>query len=158
VNPVSVQKLSRRSSLRRKKQIAESSFWFATVIPILRSISRWKLPVPYFSVIAASLTKWQDRLIGVMTGWSSLGVTVAATHSEDTELIRRSLPHALFLVLGYWAQGASAKEAVRRFAEAPPDCYRVASLARRGPFCIQAPLPKTVQFFGRRAYATHWSG
>jgi orotidine-5'-phosphate decarboxylase len=50
-----------------------------------------------------------------MTGWSSLGVTVAATHSEDTELIRRSLPHALFLVLGYGAQGASAKEAVRGF-------------------------------------------
>jgi orotidine-5'-phosphate decarboxylase len=48
-----------------------------------------------------------------------LGVTVAATHSEDTERIRMALPHALFLVLGYGAQGASAGEAVRGFRRGP---------------------------------------
>jgi orotidine-5'-phosphate decarboxylase len=74
---------------------------------------------PHFAVVATSLTKWQDRLIGEVTGWSSLGVTVAATHSEDTERIRVSLPHALFLVLGYGAQGASAREAVRGFCRGP---------------------------------------
>jgi len=74
---------------------------------------------PVFVVVAASLTKWQDRLAGDVTGWSSLGVTVAATHSEDTERIRMALPHALFLVLGYGAQGASADEAVRGFRRGP---------------------------------------
>jgi|HubBroStandDraft_1064217.scaffolds.fasta_scaffold58322_1 orotidine-5'-phosphate decarboxylase len=74
---------------------------------------------PFFAVVAASLAKWQDRLAGEMTGWSSLGVTVAATHSEDTERIRRALPHALFLVLGYGAQGASACEAVHGFRRGP---------------------------------------
>ena len=64
-------------------------------------------------LVAASLAKWQERLVGGKTGWSSLGVTVAATRSGDTERIRVALPHALFLVLGYGAQGASAGEAVR---------------------------------------------
>jgi orotidine-5'-phosphate decarboxylase len=74
---------------------------------------------PLFAVVAASLAKWQNRLAGEVTGWSSLGVTVAATHSEDTERIRTALPHALFLVLGYGAQGASAGEAVRGFRRGP---------------------------------------
>jgi len=74
---------------------------------------------PFFAVVAASLAKWQNRLAGEVTGWSSLGVTVAATHCEDTERIRTALPHALFLVLGYGAQGASAGEAVRGFRRGP---------------------------------------
>jgi len=65
------------------------------------------------------IVEWQDRLAGQTTGWSSLGVTVAATHSGDTERIRTALPHALFLVLGYGAQGASASEAVRGFRRGP---------------------------------------
>ena len=48
-----------------------------------------------------------------------LGVTVAATHARDTERIREALPSALFLVLGYGAQGASAREAVRGFRRGP---------------------------------------
>jgi orotidine-5'-phosphate decarboxylase len=74
---------------------------------------------PFFAVVATSLAKWQNRLAGEVTGWSSLGVTVAATHSEDSERIRVALPHALFLVLGYGAQGASAIEAVRGFRRGP---------------------------------------
>jgi orotidine-5'-phosphate decarboxylase len=74
---------------------------------------------PFFSVVAASLAHWQDRLIQGNTGWSSLGVTVAATHAEDTDRIRDALPHALFLVLGYGAQGASAQDAVRGFIRGP---------------------------------------
>jgi orotidine-5'-phosphate decarboxylase len=74
---------------------------------------------PVFALVAASLARWQDRLACEMTGWSSLGVTVAATHAQDTERIRTVLPHALFLVLGYGAQGASASEAVRGFRRGP---------------------------------------
>ena len=74
---------------------------------------------PFYAVVASSLVRWQDRLAGQMTGWSSLGVTVAATHAEDTERIRKALPRALFLVLGYGAQGASAREAVRGFRRGP---------------------------------------
>jgi orotidine-5'-phosphate decarboxylase len=74
---------------------------------------------PFFAVVAASLARWQHRLPGKKTGWSSLGVTVAATHAADTEQIRTALPRALFLVLGYGAQGASARDAVRGFQRGP---------------------------------------
>ena len=74
---------------------------------------------PFFSVVASSLARWQARLPGQSTGWSSLGVTVAATHAGDTERIRLALPRALFLVLGYGAQGASAIDAVRGFEHGP---------------------------------------
>lgn len=74
---------------------------------------------PFFALVAASLAPWQRRLAGGATGWSSLGVTVAATHAEDSERIREALPQALFLVLGYAAQGASARDAVRGFRRGP---------------------------------------
>jgi orotidine-5'-phosphate decarboxylase len=74
---------------------------------------------PFYALVANSLARWQDLLAGEVTGWSSLGVTVAATHSKDSDRIRMALPHALFLVLGYGAQGASAGEAVRGFRRGP---------------------------------------
>jgi orotidine-5'-phosphate decarboxylase len=74
---------------------------------------------PLFAVVAASLARWQDRLACGTTGWSSLGVTVAATHADDTERVRAALPRALFLVLGYGAQGASARQAVHGFRRGP---------------------------------------
>ncbi len=74
---------------------------------------------PFFTVVAKSLARWQERMPGNKTGWSSVGVTVAATHAADTEQIRAALPQALFLVLGYGAQGASAQEAVRGFQRGP---------------------------------------
>ncbi len=74
---------------------------------------------PFFGVVASSLAPWQEKLPGPVTGWSSLGVTVAATHAGDTERIRTALPHALFLVLGYGAQGGSAQDAVLGFRRGP---------------------------------------
>lgn len=74
---------------------------------------------PFFTVVAASLARWQERLKKGTTGWSSLGVTVGATHAEDTDKIRAALPDALLLVLGYGAQGASAQDAVRGFRRGP---------------------------------------
>jgi orotidine-5'-phosphate decarboxylase len=74
---------------------------------------------PFFQLVAASLSSWQDRLANGRTGWSSLGVTVAATHPADTDLIRSTLPNCFFLVLGYGAQGASAADAVRGFRRGP---------------------------------------
>lgn len=74
---------------------------------------------PFYTVIAQSLAGWDTQLALGSTGWSSLGVTVAATHSDDSERVREILPRALFLVLGYGAQGASAHDAVRGFRRGP---------------------------------------
>ena len=45
---------------------------------------------PFFTVVASSLAQWHERLARGRTGWSSMGVTVAATHSEDSETIREA--------------------------------------------------------------------
>lgn len=74
---------------------------------------------PFFTVVAESLVEAEETLTRGETGWSSLGVTVAATHAEDTNRIREILPRTLFLVLGYGAQGATAHEAVRGFVRGP---------------------------------------
>jgi orotidine-5'-phosphate decarboxylase len=74
---------------------------------------------PFFRVVAASLKPYQESLTLGETGWSSLGVTVAATHAADSEQIRAELPNTLFLVLGYGAQGATARDAVRGFRRGP---------------------------------------
>jgi orotidine-5'-phosphate decarboxylase len=74
---------------------------------------------PVFAVVAKALGEYQDRLTRGTSGWSSLGVSVAATHAGDTEHVRGVLPRALFLVLGYGAQGASAADAVRGFRRGP---------------------------------------
>ncbi len=72
-----------------------------------------------FEVMARSLEDAESRLAGRTTRWSSLGVTVGATSADDSERVRNILPHALFLVLGYGAQGGSAHDAVRGFMRGP---------------------------------------
>jgi orotidine-5'-phosphate decarboxylase len=74
---------------------------------------------PLFAVLARALAPYQDRLARGTTGWSSLGVSVAATHAGDTEQVREVLPRALLLVLGYGAQGGAAADAVRGFRRGP---------------------------------------
>ena len=74
---------------------------------------------PFFMVVARSLVQWQQRLGCGASGWSSLGVTVAANHADSTERVREILPHVLFLVPGYGAQGVSAREAVHAFRRGP---------------------------------------
>jgi len=74
---------------------------------------------PVFSAVATMLAPASDALRGSATGWSSLGAVVGATYPEQSEMIRRALPHALFLVPGFGVQGASADEAVRSFVPGP---------------------------------------
>jgi orotidine-5'-phosphate decarboxylase len=70
--------------------------------------------VPLFQRIAEALAPIADSLRGG-SGWSSLGVVAGATYPAESEQLRRTLPHALFLVPGYGAQGASLAAALRSF-------------------------------------------
>ena len=74
---------------------------------------------PVYEMLAGALSPLASRLRGPETGWSSLGVVVGATWPKQHDGVRARLPHALFLVPGYGAQGASAKDAVRGFAPGP---------------------------------------
>jgi len=73
---------------------------------------------PLFEVVACSLAGFEARLMGG-EGWSSLAVTTSALAPDDSIRIRRCLPHALFLVLGYGAQGGGARGAVAGLERTP---------------------------------------
>ena len=72
-----------------------------------------------FETVAESLAETALKLRGPATGWSSLGVVVGATWPGESERVRRRLPHSLFLVPGYGAQGGSAADAVRGLVPGP---------------------------------------
>jgi orotidine-5'-phosphate decarboxylase len=74
---------------------------------------------PLYERVAASLTAVAERMAGPETGWSSLGAVVGATYPQVHRRIRELLPRALFLVPGYGAQGAGAREAVAGFVAGP---------------------------------------
>lgn len=74
---------------------------------------------PVYEALAESLIPLAEQLQGPATGWSSLGIVAGATYPEQAERLRILLPSALFLVPGYGAQGASAREAVRSFVPGP---------------------------------------
>ena len=67
-----------------------------------------------FETVAAALAAEADSWRGE-TGWSSLGVVVGATQASDAPRVRQLLPHSLFLVPGYGAQGGGASEALAGF-------------------------------------------
>jgi orotidine-5'-phosphate decarboxylase len=72
-----------------------------------------------FEVVARGLASRAADLVGPETGWSSLGVVVGATYPQQLEEVREVLPNSLFLVPGYGAQGASARDAMRGFKKGP---------------------------------------
>jgi orotidine-5'-phosphate decarboxylase len=74
---------------------------------------------PLFEWVAESLRPMADRLTAAGTGWSSLGVVAGATYPDQHRRLRALLPNALFLVPGYGAQGASARDAVAGFVPGP---------------------------------------
>jgi orotidine-5'-phosphate decarboxylase len=74
---------------------------------------------PLFEEVARQLSPLAEEMRGPETGWSSLGVVVGATWPAQSIAVREALPHALFLVPGYGAQGGSAAEALCGFVPGP---------------------------------------
>ncbi len=68
-----------------------------------------------YETVAESLAGDSLALRGADTGWSSLGVVAGATYPEESERLRELLPHSLFLVPGYGAQGGDARAALTGF-------------------------------------------
>lgn len=73
---------------------------------------------PLYIRVARSLAPMIERLKG-KSGWSGLMLVAGATGPEDAARIRAAAPHALFLVPGYGAQGASAHDTVTGFVRGP---------------------------------------
>jgi orotidine-5'-phosphate decarboxylase len=59
--------------------------------------------------IAARVARWGERMVGA-SGLSSIGAVVGATHAAELASFRASMPRAPFLLPGYGAQGATARD------------------------------------------------
>jgi orotidine-5'-phosphate decarboxylase len=70
--------------------------------------------VPLYQRVSQALAPLSESLRG-SSGWSNLGVVAGATYPAESEQLRRALPHALFLVPGYGAQGGSLDAALAPF-------------------------------------------
>lgn len=73
---------------------------------------------PLWARVAERLAKQAGRLAGA-SGWSGLMAVIGATAPAEAREARRLMPHTLFLVPGFGAQGASAQDALAGFVPGP---------------------------------------
>lgn len=71
---------------------------------------------PVYSVMGDMCEEWGKEQIGKY-GYSSVGAVVGATYPEQLSELRKRLPHTMFLVPGYGAQGGGAEGVAGAFDE-----------------------------------------
>ena len=63
---------------------------------------------PIYAVMGDMCEKWGEDTIGKY-GYSAVGAVVGATYPQQLTELRKRLPHSMFLVPGYGAQGGGAE-------------------------------------------------
>lgn len=76
---------------------------------------------PLYARVVESLAPMMARLEG-NAGWSGLMLVTGATGPDEARALRARAPKSLFLVPGYGAQGAGAREAVAGFVKGGGGC------------------------------------
>lgn len=66
-------------------------------------------PLKMYEVLAHLIESWGMDEIG-HHGYTSIGAVVGATFPKEAAVLRKLMPHSFFLVPGYGAQGATAKD------------------------------------------------
>lgn len=69
---------------------------------------------PVYQHVGKLVAKWGEKLIG-QRGYSAVGAVVGATNPQQLATLRELLPHTLFLVPGYGAQGGTAADVAKAF-------------------------------------------
>ena len=69
---------------------------------------------PLYARVAEMFDKWGEGL-DTPCGYNQVGAVVGATYPEEQKVIRSLIPKAYFLVPGYGAQGATAKDIANAF-------------------------------------------
>ncbi|MBM3231563.1 orotidine-5'-phosphate decarboxylase [Candidatus Peregrinibacteria bacterium] len=67
--------------------------------------------------LAQLVDSWGLAHLGKTVDLSSVGAVVGATYPEELKYLRTLMPHALFLIPGYGAQGGTAKDVSHGFLE-----------------------------------------
>jgi orotidine-5'-phosphate decarboxylase len=73
---------------------------------------------PLWEAVASMIAPEAGRLRGD-SGWSGLMAVAGATYPDEARRLRALLPHSLFLVPGYGAQGAGGRDAMAGFVRGP---------------------------------------
>ena len=69
---------------------------------------------PVYEIMGEMCEKWGETAPGAY-GYTSVGAVVGATYPEQIAELRKKLPHTFFLIPGYGAQGATAKDIAAAF-------------------------------------------
>ena len=69
---------------------------------------------PLFVRVAEKMNEWGEGL-DTPCGYNQVGAVVGATYPEEQKIVRNLIPKAYFLVPGYGAQGATAKDIANAF-------------------------------------------
>ncbi len=69
---------------------------------------------PLYVRVAEKVAEWGEQLM-TECGYSEVGAVVGATYPEEQKIVREIIPHSYFLVPGYGAQGATAKDIANAF-------------------------------------------
>lgn len=67
-----------------------------------------------YEIVGELVNKWGQNTSGIR-GYSSVGAVVGATYAKEAKKLRKLMPNVYFLVPGYGAQGATAKDVVECF-------------------------------------------
>lgn len=70
--------------------------------------------ISVYETMGRMCEKWGEELMGKY-GYSGVGAVVGATYPEQISEMRAKLPHTFFLIPGYGAQGATAKDVSAAF-------------------------------------------
>ncbi len=110
---------------------------------------------PLYEAIAQDLEERAQNWLGAR-GFSPLGAVVGATWPKEQTRLRKLMPHCLFLVPGYGAQGAKGKEVMPSFN---PQGYGALINSSRGIiFAYKRPdLPSSLQGDENFAQAAAWA-
>lgn len=69
---------------------------------------------PLYARVCEMMQQWGEGL-DTACGYNEVGAVVGATYPEEQKIIRQLLPKSYFLVPGYGAQGATAKDIANAF-------------------------------------------
>lgn len=72
--------------------------------------------MPIYELMGEMCEEWGNELPGKY-GYSGVGAVVGATYPQQIERLRGALQHTFFLIPGYGAQGATAKDIAAAFDE-----------------------------------------
>jgi len=67
-----------------------------------------------YNLVALHVNRYAQKQIGER-GYSSIGAVVGATYPREAIMLRKIMPNSIFLVPGYGAQGATAKDLTNCF-------------------------------------------